>query len=145
APHEQREEAGHRVRDDQDRPVRALEAHAALVERDREEEAGRERKQHRQPGVDEGPDEDAEERAAVEGVRDELREVALADVGLPAALELVRRVADVRERALAVVLEDDAVADPDEPVSLRVVAERWLELHGLARALRLNRGVPRRR
>ena len=40
-PGEQRKEAGHRPRDDQDRAVRAQEAHPLLVERDREEKPDR--------------------------------------------------------------------------------------------------------
>ena len=42
-PDEEREEARHRPRDDEGGAVETLQAHAALVERDREEEAERER------------------------------------------------------------------------------------------------------
>ncbi len=74
-PHEQRQEARDRPRDDEDRAVDLLEAHAALVQRDREEESDREREEHRRAGEDECPDEHADERRAHGRVVRDAREV----------------------------------------------------------------------
>ena len=96
-PDEQREEARDRVRDDEDRAVEALEAQPALVERDREEEADGEREEDGRGREDERPGEDRQKGLADERVVDDLAEVAKADVGLPARLELLLGVPDTNE------------------------------------------------
>ena len=82
--------------------LHAPEVEAALVEHDGEKEAERERQEHGESGVDDRPDEDADERVADERVGEDLLEVVEADVDAPPLLEhLARRVS---VGALAVVV-----------------------------------------
>src|SRR6266566_1738942 len=116
--------------------------HAALVERDREEQTGCEGEEDDRRGEGERPAEDRDERLANERIVQDLAEVAESGVCLPAWLELFLA---RDERAEAVVVEDLAVAQPDKLVVFRVEAQRRLQLDRDPRSLRLDRRVSGRR
>ena len=137
-PDEQREEARHRPRDEDQRAVEALEPQPLLVQDDREQKPDEEREEDGRRREDDRPDEDPEERAAERLAREDRAEVVEADRRLPARLQLLPA---VHERALAVVAEHDAVADARERVGLRVVAQRRLELDGRRDRLRRDRAL----
>ncbi len=125
-PDEHGEERRDRERQDEERALDAPQLERRLVQHDREEQPEREHDEHRERRVRERPDEDADERIAIERIREDGREVLEADVRPPSGLEHLARRRDVR--ALAVVRVDRSGLDVRERVTGTVVLERRLEL-----------------
>src|SRR5439155_19470605 len=136
-PDEKRQECRNGERDDEQRPVRPLQRETWFVECDREQQAKCERDENNRRREDERPDEHLEERTPDQRAVNDPAEVARADIRFPAGLELLAVCS--HERTPAIVVEGDSVLEPDEGVTMRVVAQRRLQDDRRVESLRLDR------
>ena len=137
-PHQQGDEAGDGVRQEQEGPVELLAADAVVVEDQRQEESDHEGEQHRAEGEDQRPHEGLAELAEDGRVGEEPDVVRQADVLLPRLVEGGAVAVDVEVgRADPLHRVDVPRARVGEGVAVLVVDHRGRCDHGLVESLDL--------